>query len=170
MQGASRRQCCKLSSCPPHSRSSRFPARTGRAVGLSSLASFRPSQPIFKMASSTLKQVALAATKTLSQQGAPLASRQRAVFASSSRSLISARRAASSQATQIEMTTQADAPQIVPTAEEMTKDPQLAGLGYPQLPNVSRQTRPALANWWDRQERWAYSYCKYTANEESSVY
>lgn len=117
------------------------------------LTTYRSRQRTVKMASSTFKQVALAATRTLSQRGAPLASRQRAVFASSSSSLISARRAASSQATQIEMTTPADAPQIVPTAEEMAKDPQLAGLGYPQLPNVSRQTRPALANWWDRQER-----------------
>merc|ERR1712093_555956 len=47
----------------------------------------------------------------------------------------------------------AAAQQVVPTQEDMERDPQLAGLGYPQLPQVSRQLRPAKAGWWDEQER-----------------
>lgn len=45
-------------------------------------------------------------------------------------------------------------PKVVPTADEIEADVQLAGLGYPQLPEVSRQRRPARAGWWDEQERW----------------
>lgn len=96
---------------------------------------------------SSFKQVALSATRTLSQR-APLASSRQ-----SGALRLAGRRAASSQATQLDNTAPADAPQLVPTLEETIKDPQLAGLGYPQLPNISRQTRPALADWWDRQER-----------------
>ena len=41
---------------------------------------------------------------------------------------------------------------VVPTEDEMAADPQLAGLGYPQMAPVSRQLRPAKG-WWDNQER-----------------
>lgn len=34
------------------------------------------------------------------------------------------------------------------------KDPQLAGLNYPDVPEVNRQGRPAKAGWWDEQDRW----------------
>ncbi|KAL7004251.1 hypothetical protein EMMF5_006196 [Cystobasidiomycetes sp. EMM_F5] len=43
-------------------------------------------------------------------------------------------------------------PLVVPSADEMESDPQLAGLGYPQLPQISRQHR-SPRGWWDRQER-----------------
>ena len=39
------------------------------------------------------------------------------------------------------------------TQDEMAEDPQLAGLGYPQIPQVSRQLRAAHLKWWDPQER-----------------
>ena len=45
-------------------------------------------------------------------------------------------------------------PMVVPTPDEIANDVQLAGLGYPQLPQVSRQLRPAKNGWWDPQERW----------------
>lgn len=48
---------------------------------------------------------------------------------------------------------QTEKPQVVPTEDELAADPQLAGLGYPQLPQISRQMRPAKAGWWDEQER-----------------
>jgi len=44
-------------------------------------------------------------------------------------------------------------PMVVPTPDEIANDVQLAGLGYPQLPQVSRQLRPAKNGWWDPQER-----------------
>jgi hypothetical protein len=37
--------------------------------------------------------------------------------------------------------------------EGIESDPQLEGLGYPQIPGVSRQLRPAKKGWWDEQER-----------------
>ncbi|CAD6564682.1 MAG: hypothetical protein CYPHOPRED_004618 [Cyphobasidiales sp. Tagirdzhanova-0007] len=57
------------------------------------------------------------------------------------------RRAASSTSV-----TPAQTPQIVPTQDEIDNDVQLAGLGYPQLPAISRQLRPSKG-WWDQQER-----------------
>jgi hypothetical protein len=41
-----------------------------------------------------------------------------------------------------------------PTPEEEAYDPQLAGLGYPQLNLPSRQFRSPYG-WWNMQERWA---------------
>lgn len=34
------------------------------------------------------------------------------------------------------------------------QNPQLAGLGYPDVPQVNRQDRQAKAGWWDEQDRW----------------
>lgn len=97
----------------------------------------------------SFRHLTLSATRTLRS---PLASSR----PSSSKLQLLSRRAASSQATTLENVEVADEPpQIVPTAEDMEKDPQLAGLGYPILPQESRQKRPALGNWWDRQERCA---------------
>ena len=52
-------------------------------------------------------------------------------------------------------------PMVVPTPDEIANDVQLAGLGYPQLPQVSRQLRPAKNGWWDPQERWVHHSSNY---------
>ena len=63
------------------------------------------------------------------------------------------RRAASSSNTLLPI--DQETPQILPTPDDFANDVQLAGLGYPQTPNVSRQHRPAKG-WWDEQDRCNY--------------
>jgi NADH dehydrogenase (ubiquinone) 1 beta subcomplex subunit 8 len=62
-------------------------------------------------------------------------------------------RHASSSAAAVTVPPTEQSPQVVPTQDEMAEDPQLAGLGYPQIPQVSRQLRAAHLKWWDPQER-----------------
>lgn len=86
-------------------------------------------------------------------QAASLASRRAAVRPSFS-NVQQAIRQASSQTTAItQRGNHIPEHHVVPSEDDMVNDPQLAGLGYPQMAPTSRQLRPAKG-WWDNQERW----------------
>lgn len=130
------------------------------------------------MATFSFKQLTLSASRTLSHRGTAagaLSSRQfaaRASIPSSSSRFIVQKRAASSQPTAADgAMIPEEVPQIVPTLEEMEKDPQLAGLGYPQFEGVSRQLRNPRAKWDDMQERWVCdNACMYTSSNKYFIF